>query len=96
MKNNTPKTTMAHIIGVVSKRMNMPERICRFETRLIARGNPSSKGKIICAEMKGVAVVSQVQITMADNFGLWPQSEPTPDVLLCTPIRRMKHLGNHR
>jgi hypothetical protein len=34
----------------------------------------------------GVAVVSQVQITRGGNFGLWPQSGPMPDVLLCTPM----------
>ena len=42
-------------IGVASKRMNMPDRIRRLETRLIARGKPSSNGKIICAEMKSAS-----------------------------------------
>jgi hypothetical protein len=49
IKNNATKTRMNQTIGVASKRMNMPDRICRLETRLIARGNPSSNGKIICA-----------------------------------------------
>ena len=43
----------------------------------------------ISAKPVGVAAVSQVWITKADNFGLWPQSERMPDALLCAPHEKL-------
>src|SRR5215831_675460 len=57
---------------------------------------PNTTGKsslTISPRLLGIAAVSQVRITKANNFGLWSQSARMRGALLYMPMTRALHFG---
>jgi len=59
-------------------------------------GAPVKYWEIIMENLRNAAIatVSQVPIIEADQFGLWPRSAATLDVLLCMQIRSCLPFSN--
>src|SRR5262245_36763884 len=60
---------------------------------------PSTTGKsslTIAPRLLGIAAVSQVRITKANNFGFWSQSARMRGALLYTPMTCALHFWNYR
>ena len=79
-----------------AKRANLKCRTCAKPLADAQRATARYCNVTISGKPVGIAAVSQVRITKADNFGLWPQSVRTPDALLCTPTTCPLHFWNYR
>src|SRR5262245_26973703 len=83
----TMETTIVYLVSTTQKMFKQ-----KFDW-------PNTTGKsslTISPRLLGIAAVSQVRITKANNFGLWSQSARMRGALLYTPMTCALHFWNHK